>query len=127
MILSLNDQLLVTFRPRNTIEQLALSLIAQNRCKIYPFKEFVVHYWRQTLALPVVLAEFFSSLERSMSAEQLAHACGAFSIDEEKLQRIQESLKPRGFKKFTGKLRASAKKRLIDLRGWFFWHPRSNA
>ncbi|RTL50901.1 MAG: hypothetical protein EKK40_12415 [Bradyrhizobiaceae bacterium] len=124
-IVALNDELVFFFTPRNMVEQLALSLVAENRCQMHSFGEFLVHYWRQTLALPIVLERFFRSLGSNMPVEQMAQACAAFAIDEKDLQRIQNEVAPRGIRKVAGKLRNSIRKRRIDLRAWRLWHSRS--
>jgi hypothetical protein len=112
--LVLNDALLPWLRPRLYVEQLAISLLADQRCDVRLFEGFLDHYWDCSFEASIYLENFFA-LTRLMPALPL-QAEMAFHLDWDKslFRRMQKQPRYR-FRRWRSRVVSSLGKRKNDL------------
>lgn len=90
-VLTVNDGLLPDATVRRTIEQLALSLVVDERFELRPFDTWLRHWWAYGYELPFVLRRFFKDLPLGLDAMQLAAACNAYEPSEAELLAVRQT------------------------------------
>jgi hypothetical protein len=90
-VLTVNDGLLPDATVRRTIEQLALSLVVEERFELRAFDAWLKHWWAYGYELPFVLRRFFEGLPPGLDAVQLAAACHAYEPSEAELLAVRQT------------------------------------
>lgn len=113
--LAVNDFLLERVKPRNWVEQLAMSLTAESEFDMIALGDRLHHYWNFSYEAPIYFARIFAEMGSGRSVESQARFCAEheWSIAELKaLQAAPEHKRRRRFNKW----RNSVAKQKIALR-----------
>ena len=113
--LAVNDFLLPRIKPRNWVEQLALSLVAENEFAMSALGERLHHYWNYSYEAPIYLAQIFTDLGTDRSVEGEAQYCAQYDWCETQLKALQAAPEHKRRRRLN-KWRGSIAKRKIDLR-----------
>jgi hypothetical protein len=114
-VLAVNDFLFERAKPRNWVETLALSLVAENEFEMFALGAKLHHYWNYSYEAPIYLAEVFADMGSDRSVERQAEYCALHDWSEARLKALQgapEHMRRRRLNKW----RNSIAKRKIDLR-----------
>lgn len=115
--LAITDELLLEAKPRNWVEQAALSLLLTSRFQVESFAEWLAHYHSHGQTLPVLLQRFFKALPPGLSVAEQADHAGRFHIDPAELMKI-EKLPVNRWRRQLAKAWHSCWKRWLDLRAF---------
>lgn len=115
--LAITDELLLEAKPRNWVEQAALSLLLTSRFQVESFVEWLAHYHSHGQTLPILLQRFFQTLPPGLSVAQQADHAGRFHIDPAELMKI-EQLPANRCRRQLAKAWQSCRKRWLDLRAF---------
>lgn len=122
--LALCDELLLWLRPYAYVEQLSLSLLANQRFEVKTLEDCVHHYWGVSGEFAPVVRKLLSELEGVSELEQRASVCAGYHWDEQALrdtQRVPQHL----WTTRLAKMRASVRKRQLDLKALWLRSLRS--
>lgn len=109
------DHLFTKVKPRNWVEQCAVSLVGCSQYEMFALGDCLHHYWNHGYEAPIYLARFFSELPSGLTVEEMAHACATHQWDDSELKRLQAM--PIHIRKRTHlKWKNSISKRVIDLK-----------
>lgn len=122
--LALCDELLLWLRPYAYVEQLSLSLLANQRFEVKTLDDCVHHYWGVSAEFAPVARNLLTQLEAVSPLEERARACAAYSWDENALRASQREPQQRWAKRLA-KMRASVRKRQLDLKALWLRSLRS--
>lgn len=113
--LAVNDFLLPRVKPRNWVEQIALSLVAEDEFDMSELGEPLHHYWNYSYEAPIYLAQIFADFGIDRSVESEARYCGQYDWSESRLKALQAAPEHKRRRRLN-KWRGSIAKRKIDLR-----------
>lgn len=122
--LALCDELLLWLRPYAYVEQLSLSLLANQRFDVKTLDDCVHHYWGVSAEFAPVARNVLSELEAVSALEERAKVCAAYSWDEQALRNSQREPQQRWATRLA-KMRASVRKRQLDLKALWLRSLRS--
>lgn len=114
-VLALCDELLLWLRPYAYVEQLAFSLLAQQRYAVHTLEDCVHHYWGVSVEFAPVVRQLLSELEATPSLEDRARVCADYKWDEQVLRATQREPQHLWATRLA-KMRASVRKRQLDLK-----------
>lgn len=105
--LTITDRMLGEVQNRNWVEQMAVSLLATQRFQVRSFEDYLLHFWRDSYAIPTVLDQVLPKL--SINAQANAKLCVDFPIDHA-LAKHRRSIRGR-LQRRIAKTKRSLKKR----------------
>lgn len=114
-VLEVNDFLLERVKPRNWVEQLAVSLVAESEFEMIALGDRLHHYWNFSCEAPIYLARIFDEMGSGRSVESQAQYCAQLDWSLAELKALQAAPEHKRRRRFN-KWRNSIAKRKIDLR-----------